>query len=235
MMLQAPSMRIPCRIMRVVCGALAGILGHRAGSLAFAAEAQTPVVAAREIGKLDDADLAGADAAAPDVEPRAVAHVEPLRAIGGVEARAAHPRPGAALLKVGEEDVPVRRARTVGPAFVAERVMGLVGRNEVGQRNKLRVALPYREREGPQELHLRAGGPPERIPHLRRRRRLDVGAPDALGAVDVPRESAGEEAAVEAGPAERVVALRAAGPRRACSWRSRAPAHPGSRHSRARR
>jgi hypothetical protein len=44
---------------------------------------------------------------------------------------------------------------------------------------------------------------------------LDVGTPDALGAVDVPREAAGEEAAVNAGADEAVVALGAAlGPAR---------------------
>ena len=59
-------------------------------------------------------------------------------------------------------------------------------------------------------LHLRARLPLEGIPRLCGSSGLDVGAPDALGPVNVPREPTREKAAIHRRAHELVVALRAA-------------------------
>jgi len=171
---------------------------------------QAPIGITGEIGQHQNSDGARSQRAVSNRPPSALARIKPLGPIRRVEARAAHLRTGTALLEVRHKDAAIGCASAVGPAFIAAEVGGFVRRNQVGIRFQFLVALADGERESPEVLHLGSGSPPKGIPHMDGCGLFDVRPPDAFGAVDVSRQSAGKKAAVHRRSDESIVALRAA-------------------------
>ena len=128
--------------------------------------------------------------------------------------RAADLAARAALLEVGEEDVLVRRARAVGPAFIAERMScGLVGRDQVGDRAPVPgSACRWRGRRCAGSCICGGGIPLEGVPHLDGRGRLRCPRPRCLRRRRRARRSPPErKLPYMAGAHELVVLLGAAG------------------------
>src|SRR5271166_5757973 len=104
---------------------------------AYISQAQAPVCVARKIGEHDDANYTGAErSAAGYVLPRTFSRVEPLGPIEAVQFGPAHLAARTALLEICQENILVGSARAVSPALVGADVVGLVGRDQVGQRNQ---------------------------------------------------------------------------------------------------
>src|ERR1039457_1290365 len=171
-------------------------------------EPQAPVCIPRKLGQRDDSNHAGTERSrAAHVLPGAFSRIEPLRPVQAAQFGAANLAARTALLEIRQENILVRRARAVRPTLVGADMVGLVGRDEVGQGNQFLVALADGESKRAQILHLLAGVPLECVPHLGGSGRFDIRAPNALGSIDVPGEAAREEIPVHRRAYELVVLL----------------------------